>query len=467
MPKLLAATLSAVLVFGFCAAPVSGQLLPAVEPEPETAEQSETLQAPQQVEVEPRAEDQQIGTRLERILKATDWFMEPEVRVEEGVVFLSGRTLSEEHKLWARNLAQNTRDVVAVVNQIEVIERPVWDLTPAYAELRELWRAAVQMSPFVIFGLILLVVSWFVAKLFARFSRRALRQRVENPLLRNVAAKAIALLVFLLGLYLVLRVSGLTRLALTVLGGTGILGIIVGIAFRDIAENFLASVLISLQKPFNLGDLIEVSGHQGFVQRVTTRGTVLMALDGNYIQIPNSTIYKSTIRNTTANPKTRQDFLIGISYDDAIPHAQQIALQVLRDHPTVLNDPESLVLVESLGASTVNLRVLFWINSTAYSMLRVRSSVMRLVKRAFQDAGITLPDESREVIFPQGVPLLQDGQAPRLAARPGAPQEAASSDEEQISTDAEGGLQNEARDIQAQARQSRIPEAGEDLLHRN
>ncbi len=70
--------------------------------------------------------------------------------------------------------------------------------------------------------------------------------------------------VALLGLYLVLKVSGMTRLAMTVLGGTGLVGLVIGFAFRDIAENFLASILLSVQNPFRYGDLIEVAGYLGY-----------------------------------------------------------------------------------------------------------------------------------------------------------------------------------------------------------
>jgi hypothetical protein len=69
----------------------------------------------------------------------------------------------------------------------------------------------------------------------------------------------------------------------------------------------------------------------------------------------------------------------------------------------VLNDPEPAVLVDSLGRSTVNLRVYFWLNGHENSWLKVRSSVIRLVKLAFQQQGISMPDEAREVVFPQGI----------------------------------------------------------------
>lgn len=74
---------------------------------------------------------------------------------------------------------------------------------------------------------------------------------------------------------------------------------------------------------------------------------------------------------------------------------------MLANHPAVLNNPEPSVLADSLGTVTVNLRVYFWLNGREHSWLKVRSSVIRLVKLAFQKHGISMPDEAREVVFPK------------------------------------------------------------------
>ncbi len=418
---------------------------------------------PDKVDVQPLAEDAQIEARLERILEATEWFERTEVRVDEGVVFLQGATDTEEHKEWAARLAGNTQDVVAVVNRIEVTERSMWDLSASWQELRDLGAEAVRNSPLIAVGLLLLLVTWFVTKWSARGASSLLRRRLKSHLLRSVAARAVAVPVFLLGLYLVLKVSGLTRLAMTVLGGTGLVGLVIGFAFRDIAENFLASILISIQNPFAGGDLVEVAGHRGYVQSVNTRSTLLMTLEGNHVQIPNATIYKETITNFTANPNARFDFVVGIGYEDSITEAQSVALAVLRDHPAVVDDPEPLVLVEELGAATVNLRIYFWVDIATYSALKVNSAVIRLVKKAFEEAGISMPDEAREIIFPAGVPLRTLPEEQAEAAAP--PRERRVVKEEKLAAHAaEGDLTSEAGEINQQAHRSRLPESGQNLL---
>lgn len=412
-------------------------------------------------------DDAAIAARLEGILRTAEeragWLESPRVRVERGVVHLEGRAASAERKAWAGDLVRNTEGVVAVINQLEVARPPLWDFGPALAQLRELWRGVVRNLATFGIGLVVVVLGLAGAGLAARLTRRLLGGRVASGLLRGVLARGAGFLVFVIALYVALQVIGLTRLAVTVIGGTGLVGLVLGIAFRDITENFLASVFLSMQQPFQNGDLVEIAGTQGYVQRLTTRATVLMALDGNHVQIPNSTVYKSTIRNFTSNPNRREDFVVGIGYDDRILHAQQVALRVLAGHPAVLADPEPLVLAENLGAATVSLHVYFWLDGSRHSWMKVRSSVIRLVKRAFQEEGISLPDEAREVIFPHGVPVrMLAEEAPPAGAAPTAPGREPEPDV--VATDAEGGLHTEASQIQEQARRSRTPEAGEDLL---
>lgn len=420
-----------------------------------------TPELPGRVEVQPVAEDDEIRQRIADILKATSWFSEPKVTVQEGIVFLKGTTEHDESRQWAGDLAKNTEGVVAVVNQIEVTPTTVWNFDPAFQVVNDLARGFVRLLPLIVVAMVVIAISWAFARLTVYALRRGLLARSLSRLLREVIARAGGMLVMLAGLYLVLRIAGLTQLALTVVGGTGLIGLMLGIAFRGIAENFLASLFLSLQQPFREGDLVEIENVTGYVQRLTSRATVLMTLDGNQVQVPNSSVFKGTIRNFTSNPNRRDDFVVGIGYDDSIPFAQEVALKVLAEHPAVLDEPEPLVLVEDLGPSTVNLRVYFWLDGGQHSWLKVKSSVIRLVKRAFQDSGISLPDEAREVTFPNGVPVrMIQGEGAAEAAEPALAKPTA--EPETVATKGEAGLQSEAKEIKEQARRSWTP--GENLL---
>ncbi len=411
------------------------------------------------IRIEDVPADEAIDTRLENVFGATGWFDAIDVSVDNGIVYLRGVAGDDSHIAWAGNLAMNTEGVVAVVNDIAVPEPSPWDLSPTLRQIQELAASAFRAVPLVFVAVGLLGLSWVVARLALSAATRVFGTRIRSDLLRDVLARAVAALVFVLGAYVVLRVSGLTGLAVTIIGGTGLLGLAIGFAFRDIAENFLASILISIQRPFAMGDLIQVDGYTGYVQRVNTRATLIMTQDGNHVQVPNAIIYKNTITNFTANPHGRESFLVGIGYDDSIPEAQRIALEVLQQHPAVLAEPEPLVLVDELGAATVNLRVLFWLDIGRFSPLKVRSAVVRLTKSAFDANGISMPDAAREVIFPKGVPIRRIDEPAAAASRTPAPTR-----DTKDAQQAEGELASEAPALGRQADVARLPEGGKNLL---
>ena len=135
-------------------------------------------------------------------------------------------------------------------------------------------------------------------------------------------------------------------------------------------------------------------------------------------------------------------------------------MQVLREHPAVLDDPEPLVLVDELGSSTVNLRVYLWVNAHQLSGFKVKSSVIRQVISKLEESGVSMPDDAREVVFPDSVPvrMLPDHPTEILSSDFVRSVNAETRSDEQISNSAEGDLGSEAKELNEQARKSRDPE---------
>ena len=126
----------------------------------------------------------------------------------------------------------------------------------------------------------------------------------------------------------------------------------------------------------------------------------------------------------------------------------------------MLDKPEPLVLVDELGAATVNLRIFYWFDSAAYSPAKINSALLRLTKNALLEGGIELPDPAREVVFPRGVPIVRMAAAPSGPPRHAAP--IPSEDGARAVTDPEGDLASESSEIDTQS--GRLPEAGVNLL---
>ncbi len=421
------------------------------------------------VSVEPVARDEEIEARILEILRATGWFTGAQVNATDGIVFLDGLAKTDEHKTWARNLASNTQDVVAVVNRISVTQEVNWSFAPALKEIKTVTLRAATSLPLIIFAIVILPIAWWLSAAVAGLLRRWLLGGMESPLLRDIFSRLLALPIFLIGLYVVLQVAGLTQLAFSLLGGAGVLGIIVGFAFRDIAENFLASLLLSIRRPFRSGDFLDVGGMQGSVQSMNTRSTVLLSSEGNHIQIPNATIFKSTIINYSASPIRRETIEVGVGYEASIARAQEIVMNMLDAHEAVTKEPQPMVLVDSLGASTVNIKAYFWIDARNYSVLKVKSAILRQVKRVLTEEGISMPDDAREVIFPQGVPIVQlagaaEENAKAIASREIKDSAAEGKVAEPSVSEAESNLTNEQEELEIATADAVTPDDEPDLL---
>jgi len=333
--------------------------------------------------------------------------------------------------------------------------------------LTHLWEQIVARLPAIGVGLAIFLVLIMLAGPIASLLLRPFNYITESPLIRSVSRRSISILIILLGAYLFLKLAGLTEFAVAIISGTGVLGIILGFAFRDIAENFISSLLLTVQRPFRIGDVVEIDEYLGVIQKVTARATTMVDFDGNHIQIPNATIYKGVIKNLTANPNMRGQFVIGIGYDANARHAQQLAMQVLQEQEEVLDEPEPQILIDALGSATLNLKVYFWIDVERTSVLKMASVLMRRVVEAFDKAGISMPDDAREIIFPQGVPVITQQSDAQLSMPSGDKQTAqheAITEVKSHSASHEEDVSSETQEIRRQAAKARDPEGGDNIL---
>ena len=439
------------------------------------------------IDTDKSPDDQKIQTRIESILKASSKYESLNVSVDDGLVFLAGVAQDIIYVEWAADIAKNVNGTVAVINNIDTAPVDYFTVEPIKNELLNVWFKSLEILPMVAFGLVTLLVFFFMSRPISSWLMKPISYVSDSKLIQAVLRRVISIFIMLIGFYFFLSIAGLTQFAVAIISGTGMLGLILGFAFRDIAENFISSLLISVQRPFKIGDVIEVSSHKGVVRKVTARGTTLVDFDGNHIQIPNSMIYKNVIQNFSANPKMRGQFIIGVGYDASIQNAQELALNLMLEHKAVLNDPEPQVLVDQLSSSTVNLKVYFWIDSETYALNKVASLLMRQVMRAFEGSGISMPDDAREVIFPNGVSVVvendkngnQVNEQPkeekynRLATEKHAsPVDAKSTkDEAKLNKDlhhddqeATDDLGTDTHDIRKQAYAARDPEEGENII---
>lgn len=270
--------------------------------------------------------------------------------------------------------------------------------------MRAYWQQFVLVLPRLVLAFVLFAIIWVAAARLRNYLNSRLSAKSHDPLLTNFLTQMGRWLVVLAGLLLSMQIIGLTELVGGLMAGAGVSAFIVGFAFKDIAENFLAGVILAFNRPFNLSDTISVQDVMGRVQELNIRSTRIKTFDGKDVYIPNATMLKEKVTNFTRDGFIRQDFVVGIDFDDSVAGATKLILEQLRELPDVLQTAphEPLVVVNELAASTVNLKVMFWTESDDYrrGVLELLSQAMDRTKIVLAKNGYSLPPDIIEIRLP-------------------------------------------------------------------
>jgi len=217
--------------------------------------------------------------------------------------------------------------------------------------------------------------------------------------LPDILVSLLVLIVFIIiGFTIALFNLGLGGVASSLIAGAGVTAIIIGFAFKDIAENFLAGILLAINRPFNIGDIIEVGGVKGPVQDLDLRTTHIKTADGRDIYIPNSMAITNVFTNYTKDGFLRLDFLVGLDTFDDIENARKIIIEHLSNQKDILKSPQPNVSLEELGESSITIKVMFWTNifkaaKKDQTLLGepIKSRIMREVKDLLLSNGFNMP----------------------------------------------------------------------------
>ncbi len=342
------------------------------------------------VDESPSAVDQRLAERLRKIFARFDNLNQVEVDVAAGVVELKGQVLRAEDADIAQNLAQSVDGVVFVNNRLEETTDVSERILPSVEKLTGWARDFVVALPLLLVALLVIVVFWWLGRVIAGMDR-LFAKLTDKTLVQDILRQVARTLFLLLGVFLGLEILGATALVGAVLGTAGVVGLALGFAFRDIVENYLASIILSVRQPFRSKDLVEIDGHRGTVIHMTTRDTVMLTAEGNHLTLPNAKVFKSTIVNYTRAPRRRFDVAIGVGTDVDLKSATELGLGVLESMKGVVDDPEPYARVENLGDSTVTIRFYGWVDQRSTDYAKVKSAAVRLIKRVMDENHIDMP----------------------------------------------------------------------------
>jgi small conductance mechanosensitive channel len=246
-------------------------------------------------------------------------------------------------------------------------------------------RLMLAAAVLLVFGLIAIRVGRLVASLF--------RSDRSTRIIRSFTRRATALVIFLIGVFVVLPLLGLGNLATALLAGGGIGAIVLGFAFRDIGENMIAGVMLAISRPFDINDLIGSGEFEGTVESLELRHTHIRTVDGRDIYLSNSDIIKQPLVNYTRDGYRRFSFKVGVDYGDNAMDARESVESALRSVDDILEEPSPDVIVDELGTDSVTLLCHYWVDAfeETLDLANVRSEAIHQTKSRLLEEGFTLP----------------------------------------------------------------------------
>lgn len=365
--------------------------------------------------------DAAVAERIAEVFDQLPEMAGVEVSVEAGVVRLSGSAPNIAAVERAGEIAGRVDGVAAVRNEIERDLDVTARVRPAVDTLNTRTRAAVAALPLLAAALVTVLIAIVLAWLLRRWV--GLWRRVTpNPFVAELVAGIVQLVVIGLGVVLALMLLDATALLTAALGAAGVLGLAVGFAVRDVIENYLASVLLSLRQPFRPLDHVVINGHEGRVARLTSRATILVTLEGNHLRIPNAEVFKATILNYTRNPQRRLSFDLGIGAEDDPLAAISAAADVLAAKDFVLADPPPGGRIKNVGESNIVIEFWAWIDQSRSDFYKSRTAALAAVKAHLEAGGFALPEPIYRLRWDSPPPAAAlDAAAAAPAPKPKAP----------------------------------------------
>lgn len=367
----------------------------------------------QKVGVDKVTEDGAIAKRLTRIMNASKWVTDVNVEVEEGIVFLNGKATDDKYSEWAANVARNTDDVVAVVNNIEVTDTTnISDsMNQVGSSLHALWRDFLKRLPLLFAGMVAILFTWIISRIATSIVRRTTRHSRLRTSLRDLLVQLTTFFVWLTGIMVaaIIIFPGMTPAKLlTVLG---LSSVAIGFAFKDIFENFFAGVLILWRFPFDKGDFIECGDLSGKVEDITIRMTEIRQVDGQLVVIPNAMLFKQAVHVLTDYRTRRITVMCGIAYDEDVDEGRDVIRQAVEKCESVNKDKPIEIFAREFGASSIDFEVTWWSGSTPLEERESRDEVVASVKRALDDSGIEIPFPYQTLTFKEPLQMVSDTRA--------------------------------------------------------
>ncbi len=284
-------------------------------------------------------------------------------------------------------------------------------------QVMQMWQSVVETLPNLAVSLVVLFVTWLVAKSATRIADRITGRTSLRQDLRNLIETLVRIGVWILGLLVAaaIAIPGFTPANLV--AGLGIGALAIGFAFQDTFENFLAGIFVMLRDEMQIGDVIEVEGILGKIERINLRETHIRQLTNELFVVPNAMLFKNPVKIITDAEMRRDEIMVGVSYDTDLEVAEAAIRRAMESGiEGLIADKGVGIFAREFGGSSIDWLVQFWCDTTPPNDLRnVRTAAVKAIKKEFDAVGIDIPFPIVTNMFPEPVTFEPTGNTPDAA----------------------------------------------------
>ncbi len=239
--------------------------------------------------------------------------------------------------------------------------------------------------------LLVAVLLVFIGLKLIKKVRKGMGRSMERAGMEITLRKFLDALLYavLLGLLVFVAAEEMGIQSTSLVAVVGSVTLATSLAMQNTLANFAGGVLILFFKPFKVGDYISSANGEGTVETIGLVYTILYTVENKMIVIPNNSLANSALVNTSSMKTKRLVLTVGISYDSDLSHAKEVLRDIFERHPAVRNEDGILVVVDSLGESSVNLSARGWTSTEDY--WQARWDILEEIKLRFDREGIEIP----------------------------------------------------------------------------
>lgn len=265
--------------------------------------------------------------------------------------------------------------------------------------LLHLNNAKVSMSSLLV-SILIIIASLKAAKTVGRFLNRALEKKSVDSGVRDSLERFARYLIITFGILFSLDNLGFSISSLAGLGAVLMVGI--GFGLQNITQNFISGIILLIERPVKVGDIIQVGSSSGRILDIRVRSTVIQTRDDISIIVPNSKLVSEEVINDSySGQQIRQHVRVGVAYGSDVEKVKKVLFEAAKSNSKVLQSPEPRVVFENFGESSLDFDLRFWC-SDIWTVDLISSEIRYEIDKQFRLENIQIPFPQRDIHIKNG-----------------------------------------------------------------